>query len=268
MFINNKITNICWLMLKQINSIKLFFLKLSIYTLLFFHYPISASDWQRLAPGIEYKDLNHHSFAIWSHLHVFRINLKKNELSLITAADLSLKNASVDTYAEYSKALLSVNGGFFDSDYRPLGLRINKKQLKNPCKFITWWSIFYTQSHKPHLVTVNKFHKNDNIDFAIQSGPRLIINNHIPRLRPGRAERTALGITRDGKVIILMTEHLPLSTTELAQYMLTPPLNCQDALNLDGGSSSQLYAAINFFKLEVHGFSNISDAIIVTARKE
>jgi exopolysaccharide biosynthesis protein len=54
-----------------------------------------------------------------------------------------------------------------------------------------------------------------------------------------------------------------MTTKTLAKMMRSPPLSCTDAINLDGGSSSQLFAHINSFHLNVHGFSNVSDAIIV-----
>ncbi|MDI9819161.1 MULTISPECIES: phosphodiester glycosidase family protein [unclassified Legionella] len=235
--------------------------------LLFFtNYAVATSDWRKLAPGIDYQDLDGNFLTPWSHLHVFRINLKENQLSLVTAADLSRKYASVDEYAQHTQALLAINGGFFDDNYKPLGLRIYNKRQKTPLKKISWWGIFYIKNQRAYLTNINQFNTSSQIDFAIQSGPRLLINDRIPPLKPGRAERSALGITRDGRVIILVTDNLPLSTTELAQIMKAAPLNCQNALNLDGGSSSQLRAKINSFQLEVHGFSNVSDAVIVKAR--
>ncbi|WED43776.1 phosphodiester glycosidase family protein [Legionella cardiaca] len=235
--------------------------------ILFFsiHYA-SAGEWRKLAPGIEYQDLDGSFLTPWSHIHAFRINLKENRLSLVTAADLSREHASVNEYAQHSNALLTINGGFFDNNYKPLGLRIYNKRQKTPLKNISWWGIFYVRNQKPYLTNASQFRHNSQIDFAIQSGPRLLINSRIPPLKAGRAERSALGITNDGRVIILVTDNLPLSTTELAQLMKAPPLNCRNALNLDGGSSSQLRAQLDSFQLEVHGFSNVSDAIIVKAR--
>lgn len=229
--------------------------------------PLVASDWRKLAPGIEYQDLDGNFLTPWSHIHAFRINLKENRLSLVTAADLSREHASVDEYAQHTNALLAINGGFFDNNYKPLGLRIYNKRQKTPLKRISWWGVFYIRNQKPYIASVNQFHHSSQIDFAIQSGPRLLVNSRIPPLKPGRAERSAIGITHDGRVIILVTDNLPLSTTELAQLMKAPPLNCQNALNLDGGSSSQLRAQLDSFQLEVHGFSNVSDAVIVKARK-
>lgn len=235
--------------------------------LIFLTNPTKAnSSWRQLAPGIEYQDLDASFLTPWSHIHAFRINLKNNELALVSASDLSRQYAAIDEFAQFSKALLAINGGFFDSNYKPLGLRIHKKNLRSPIKRISWWGIFYIKNEKAYLSNISQFNPSSQIDFAIQSGPRLLINNRIPPLKPRRAERSALGITHDGQIIILVTDNMPLSTTELAQVMKAAPLNCENALNLDGGSSSQLRAQIGSFQLDVHGFSNVSDAVIVQAK--
>ncbi|MBA3537591.1 MAG: phosphodiester glycosidase family protein [Tatlockia sp.] len=239
----------------------------SVLLLVFSNYSYAHSEWRTLASGIEYQDLEGSFLTPWSHVHVFRINLKENELSLVTAKDMSREYASIEEYAAFSKGLLAINGGFFDNNYKPLGLRIYNKRQQNPAKNISWWGIFYVKNQKPHLTNFSQYSFDSQIDFAIQSGPRLLINNRIPPLKAGRAERSALGITHDGRVIVLVTDNMPLSTTELAQLMKAQPLNCENALNLDGGSSSQLRAHLDLFQLDVHGFSNVSDAVIVKAKK-
>ncbi|TAL61409.1 MAG: phosphodiester glycosidase family protein [Legionella sp.] len=227
----------------------------------------SANDWQELSPGIEYQDLLGGILNPWSHVHVFRVDLQKNKLELINARSLSLKNASADQFAEHGKALISINGGFFDHDFRPLGLRVNNKKLENPLKPISWWGVFYVKGNTPFITSQRQFDYDNNIDFAVQSGPRLLIKGKIPSLKVGTADRSALGITADGKVIIIVTNNSAMSTKELAHLMKAPPLSCVDAINLDGGSSSQLFAHVNSFQLNVHGFSNVSDAIIVKSKE-
>lgn len=224
-----------------------------------------AHPWREIAPGIEYSDLSATPLIPWSHIHAFRIDLKKNKLNLVQANDWSLHNASVDALAHHSKALIAINGGFFDQNYRPLGLRISNQHQHNPLKNISWWGILYVKKNAPHIVSVRRYMDDNQVDFAIQSGPRLVVNGKIPSLKPGYAERTALGITPDGRLIILVTNNSPMTTTALAQRMKSSPLNCHDALNLDGGSSSQLTAHMGLFQINVHGFSNISDAIVVKA---
>lgn len=246
------------------------FLKFLMFTILLAalaNFAVATNGWRVLAPGIEYQKLSGNFLTPWSHLHAFRINLKDNQLTLVAAKDLAQAHASIDEYAQHTKALLAINGGFFDDNYKPLGLRINEQQLKNPIKNISWWGIFYIKNQRAHISNIKQFTVDNQIDFAIQSGPRLLINNQIPPLKPGRAERSALGITQDGHIIMVITDNLPLSTTELAKLMQAPPLNCEHALNLDGGGSSQLSAHLESFQLKIHGFSNVSDAVIVMPRK-
>ncbi len=249
---------------------KIFNWKLAATVLLIFLQSSSVladEGWQRLKEGFEYKDLGSSLLKPWVHIHVFRIDPRQNQFSIITADKLSQKNASINEYAHYTNALLAINGGFFDPDFNPLGLRISNKIQTSPLKQISWWGIFYIKNNQAQLSNIYQFYRNKNIDFAIQSGPRLIINGKIPSLKPGTAERTALGITKDNKIIILVTDNASTTTTELAALMKAPPLSCKDALNLDGGNSSQLYVNIGNFKLSVHGFSNISDAVVVKSLK-
>lgn len=227
--------------------------------------PVLAT-WRNLEPGIEYLHLPYQFLSPWSHIHALRINLNYNFFSIVTASELLQLSAAVTEYTEKTAALIAVNGGFFDHNYKPLGLRITARHKKIPLKSISWWGVFYIEHNRPHVISMKAFQNNNQIDFAIQSGPRLLIKQQIPELKSGIAERSALGITKDNKIIIVVTENAPLSTTKLAEIMRASPLNCQDAINLDGGGSSQLNVQINHFNLHVPGFNNVSDAIIIKAR--
>lgn len=222
-----------------------------------------AQRWQTIAPGIEYQDLEGGILTPWSHIHAFKIDLNYNQLAIVPAKKLEAKNASVDQFAQYSNALISINGGFFDQDFNPLGLRISEGALLNSIKPISWWGVFYIKNNKPYIVSLKRFSFNKSIDFAIQSGPRLLVEGKAPSLKQGIADRSALGITADNKVIILVSTNAAMTTDELAHLLKSPPLYCINAINLDGGSSSQLYARIKSFQLNVRGFSNVSDAIVV-----
>ena len=223
-------------------------------------------SWRTLAAGIEYQDLEGGILTPWSHIYAFRIDLNNNKLGIVTAKNLGIKNASADQFAQYSNALISVNGGFFDEDFKPLGLRISNKRPKNPLKPISWWGVFYVKNNKPYIANTKYFYQDNQIDFAIQSGPRVLINGKKQHLKQIVADRSALGITAEGKVIIIVSTNAAMTTDELAHLLKEPPLYCTDAINLDGGSSSQLYAHIKDFQLNLHGFSNVSDAIVVTAK--
>lgn len=247
-----------------------FFLKMLLVFLFSANPILSFADetWQSLGKGIAYLDLNASLLKPWSHIHVFRIDPEQYQFQLLSAKSKAKRNTSVHEAAYKENALLAINGGFFDNDYRPLGLRISQYRQINPLKRISWWGIFYIQNNRPSIKSVKYFKPSRQINFAIQSGPRLIIDNQIPSLKPGIAERSALGITKDNQIIVLATENHALSTSELAEIMKEAPLSCTDALNLDGGKSTQLYANIENLKLSVRGYSYVSDVVLVKAQRK
>lgn len=242
-------------------------MRLKCLCLLFFlSRSIAASVWQPLAPGLDYQDFTSSAFTSWFHIHVFRINLQYYKFKLLMASDLNTHLASAEEFRAGSDAILAVNGGFFDNAYRPLGLRAQNGHIEIPLKPISWWGVFYIRNQKAYIRPPKNFRMQNNIEMAVQSGPRLLVRGKIPSLKPGRARRTALGIGRDGSVYIVVTGNAAITTTELAEFMMAAPLDCTDALNLDGGSSSQLHALLDDFQLNVRGYTGVSDALVLKAR--
>ena len=119
-----------------------------------------------MAPGIEYTQINAITFSRWSHVHVFRINPQQNRLDLIMATDLGKNQASIKDFAENSHALIAVNGGFFDQQGKPLGLRIVNSRQRHPLKPISWWGVFYIKNqHHFGLILIHLYIVINQLDF-------------------------------------------------------------------------------------------------------
>lgn len=232
----------------------------------------SQVEWEPIAPGIDYSRLKPFSGPFNGYLHVFKINLNDYQLELISASELEKELATIQELTTKAKGLLGINGGFFGKNNLPLGLRISKGNLKNRTKQISWWAIFYITHHQAYIDSLKNFKNSSNIEFAIQAGPRLVTHGlPLPHLKDGFDERTALGILPNGEIILVSSDNLLMNTEQLANLMAKPQseggLGCVDALNLDGGSSSQLYAHINHFQLHIPGFTSVADAVIVKKRE-
>ena len=160
---------------------------------------------------------------------------------------------------------------FFTPNSQPLGLRIQHGQQRSPIKSISWWGVFYIRNHRPYIVAQRRFKHDEQVTFALQAGPRLLANGNVLRLKPGAAQRSMVCITTTGKVILAVTQHTLISTTDLAklsrQSNQQGGLGCQDALNLDGGSSTQLYANVGDFVLDLSGFDRVADAIFIKTKQ-
>lgn len=242
-------------------------LKTIIVLLLLLAYPVNLfsaeSKWEKIIKGLDYKKIE----IADGRIHAFRIDPQLYRFEVIVAKGLGNRSATVKDMVRKKKAFLAINGGFFTPEYDSLGLIINNGKEINPIKNTSWWSVFYLADGKPQIVHSSEFKKEPSVSTAIQSGPRLLINGSIPRLKPSLAERSAVCIDANGEVVLIATENLFLSTAEFSQYLgkgdSQGGVGCVDALNLDGGSSTQMYAHVNSFELGVSGLNEVANALAV-----
>lgn len=233
----------------------------------------AATRWQTIAPGIDYTQITESAQFPDGKLHAFRIDPRQYAFTLgLTQATNSTTTPvpSIVDLMQQQHALIAVNGGFFSPDGKPLGLRISAGKILNPLRNISWWGVFYLHNTQAHIVAKKDFLATTPIDFAIQSGPRLIVDGQVPHLSDGIDDRSALGITRDGKIILLASAGILLSTTQLADIMRRPAeedgLDCTQAINLDGGHSTQLYAQVGTFNLTIPSFTQVADVVFVVPK--
>lgn len=224
----------------------------------------AATTWQTLAPGIDYTTISSNNPV--GDVHAFRVNLAMNKITLARAQDKSRLNNNVANLAKQVQGVIAINGGFFDPIYRPLGLRVRDGQLLNPLRPVSWWGIFYIINNHAYISSRKEFNLNSRMTFAVQSGPRLIINGKIPTLKAGLDSRSAIGVDPQGRVIITITSRGIYSLNDLALIMKNQ-LGCNNALNLDGGSSSQLFSNIGTFDLLIPSLNNVADAVVVVPNK-
>ena len=233
----------------------------------------SPTEWQTLEPGLEYTRIGNFPDHPNGYLQAFRIDLKNYDLKLAFTQKDNLMFYTFAELMEVSKAIIAVNGGFFTPDLKPLGLRITQGKKMNPLRDISWWGVFFLQGNQAHIFSKEEFKhypEHSKINFAIQAGPRLITHGVIPSLKPSIDARTALGVTQDGRVILLATENVLLSMTDLADIMHKSAeaggLECIDAINLDGGGSTQLYTRLKNLLLEIPGYSQVVDVVLVVPK--
>ncbi len=225
----------------------------------------ASTPWSTLEAGMEYRKLvvTPASGDSAGTIHFFRIDPKRLQLRLISAKQFNRESATVKFLAQEGHARLAINGGFFGADFKPLGLRISNGMQLNPMRNVSWWGIFAIVLGKPQVFSMRDYSPVASPEFAIQVGPRLLVNSSIPTtLKEGLDQRSGIGVTAESLIIIAVTDRAWLSTTEFAQWMRSSEGGgCTNALNLDGGHSSQLYYAGRLSELSVENTSTIVDAI-------
>jgi exopolysaccharide biosynthesis protein len=211
-----------------------------------------AADWKSIAPGLDYQEFAEGNIDV----HVARIDLTSDNLMVVTTRE-SEKGLKVSDYAKKNKALVAINGDYFDDKFNPVGLTIG------PCG--QWANTKDTS--REGIVAVGSLRADirkqsevmdppeDWIQTAISGWP-ILVKECTPLTAtelPGSDvftrsphPRTAVGMTKDRKTLYLVVADgrrtgVPgMKLADLGTFM-HDRLDACWAINLDGGGSSAMW---------------------------
>lgn len=174
------------------------------------------SAWETPVAGLSYRRVAYSApSGTVALVHVFRFSPARFELRVLRPE--GARGASVRDMATSAGALLAVNGSFFLEDFSPLGLVVSRGEELAPLRRVDW-GIFYVAKAGPGLVHRRDWRAPVGLEFAIEAGPRLVVDGAPLTFKPQRARRTALGVTADGEVVIAVAAGA-LLTAELAALL-------------------------------------------------
>jgi exopolysaccharide biosynthesis protein len=155
---------------------------------------------------------------------------------------------SLGEMMRHEKCLAGVNGGYFNENFAPLGLRIANGQMIAPlqrARLIT--GVLVASPRGVQIVRSREFSRRLGVSAAIQCGPFLVDRGQpISGLNDSRlARRTFTATTSSSRALVGVCSEVSLAELAkiLATTSLAEDLKIQRALNLDGGSSSAFWFA-------------------------
>lgn len=169
--------------------------------------------------------------------HLLTVDRERAELRVLDARDYGGKALTVQEFAETTGATAVVNASFFDVDGSPLGLLIVDGQRRNRLRSVDW-GVFSIDATGADIVHTREWEDGPTVTQALQSGPRLVVDGKALTLKKQSARRTAVCVTGEGAIKLAV---LPSTTAAANLAALLEGLGCTDALNLDGGPSTQLH---------------------------
>ncbi len=194
------------------------------------------------------------------HRHITVTESQTGERAVVDLAIFSSKSCTLrvienkngeTNLAEAVKSggcVAGVNGGYFDAEFQPIGLRIIKGKtisLLKRAKLLT--GVLEVTPHQSKIVRSSEFSMKQKLLSAIQCGPFLVdADRRVRGLNDSRpARRTFALITRGNRAALGVCSEITLA--QLAEILATLPLiddlKTARALNLDGGSSTGFWFA-------------------------
>ncbi|MCB0322592.1 MAG: phosphodiester glycosidase family protein [Bdellovibrionales bacterium] len=192
----------------------------------------------------------------------------------LSARDYGQHRTDVRTLTKKVGGVSGINAHFFDDKGDPLGLLVaggeRKQGMHNGGRLLT--GVFYIYKNKPFIVHRSSFER-QQAETAVQSGPRLLADGKPLKLSnvDASSRRSGIAITKSGEVILFATMlRFPgASFAQIQEMLMDPALEVTDALNFDGGGSSQLFVEKNL-RLADETFISGGDAVpvgLIVSRK-
>jgi uncharacterized protein YigE (DUF2233 family) len=141
--------------------------------------------------------------------------------------------------------LAGVNGGYFDPEYRPIGLLIVDGEMLAPLQKARLLSgVLSSTGKKIQISRVSEFSLHQKPEAAVECGPMLVDAGKSVRGLESRksARRTFAVVSSGDKVALGFCSDVTLADlSSILAVVTVPDLKIQRALNLDGGSSSAFW---------------------------
>lgn len=225
-----------------------------------------------LEAGLEYKRVTVPGYAVTAFVWI----ADPNRFTVDIRMQQGKKGCHIEEFLRESADILALNGGFFeigrDYSHTPSGLIFAGNTLHGPVTSHGGSGIFCITQATPSIIWTKDSINPAEYTLALQSGPVIVE----PGGRQGvygnsyrRCSRSAIGIA-EGKVVFAVIEGnngSGLSLYEFAEFLRSDPIGCDAALNLDGGSSTQVHCLHTAAPVSVSGLWKINSAILL-ARKE
>lgn len=232
---------------------------------------VDQGAWRTVQKGVEWRKLalvrSEPSYQL--EVKLLRFEPQWILARVLTSGELQMKSATAKSFVERSGAIAAINANYFDERGRPLAYLKTENTVINRAvsNHALYTGVFAIVDGHPAVL-----HRDDftpaQASAALQSGP-LLLNRGAPveTMRGlGRyARRTVIGIDKEGRMIIAVTDAVlgGLSFVELQELFGNPKwqLDTPDLLNLDGGGSSQLHFKSGKLEESVPGTSEVPVAI-------
>ncbi len=249
----------------------------AILIILFLSLNALAGDWQEGSrkgfgespDGVSVFELTFHRGDSSSKLTGVIFDASNHQLVVAdNSLDQGLRLAEV---AATAGAIAGINASYFHADGRPLGLVVQDGRViheQERAKLLS--GIFHVTSGRMGLVRAGAFRMSKDVLQAIQAGPWLVEEGEaISGLDAVKRARRSI-IATDGKGSWALVATSALTLADSADLLSAAPLfggaKVKSALNLDGGSSTALWAG--FAGLSIPEFGVVRNFLLLKPKDQ
>ncbi len=234
----------------------------------------ASESWRSVMPGFERKAVEVPSYKL--QLSAWRFDPAK--FSLDIALQRNDHGSTAGELRAHHGALLAINGGFFNFDAKrrliPVGVLHSGGRRLSALDPKAGSAVLYEKDGQIGITWSKQWEAvGDGVKSAVQAGPMVVdpgATNGIYTNDFIRHDRTSVCLAKNGSVVVLIVKG-GLSLFELGEILVASRkkggMECERAINLDGGPSTQAsFAPPSAESVEIAGISPIQNAVLIRPR--
>ena len=189
------------------------------------------------------------------------IDLRKSSFTFHRTDDNGKRLETFSNLKKYfdeksQKLIFATNGGIYEPSLKPLGLYVEKGEEITPLNlkkgsdnfYMEPNGVFYIKEGKAFIEETDNFEEgSQDLDYATQSGPMLLINGMFhPRFvanSENKNIRSGVGIIDENRIVIAISNQ-PVNFYDFAN-LFKKRFQCKNALYLDGAISKMYLPELN-----------------------
>lgn len=213
-----------------------------------------------VAPGIEAGAFSEPADPAFGG-HAFVVDLAQVDLTVAQGNERKRVSELAARWPQH----LAINASFFDPKGRAMGRVVDAGRVLTKDRQARWGALVV--DHGQARVVAGDALPPDAAggELVVQGVPRLVVDGAVQKLKPAAAERTA--VCAEGSTLVLVVTTAPADAADFARFLARPRahggLGCTNALNLDGGPSTQVNARLGGYKLGIDGGWAVPNALVV-----
>jgi hypothetical protein len=186
-----------------------------------------SSTWVTLGEGVERQESNSDGVVVIAH----RVSLATFEPQVV-----SFTTATRVPDAAPPHDHIAINASFFDDHQRAMGIVVSNGVVQG--KALSKWASLRVDDRGPRVLAPGVSDVSATTTMMVQGIPRMVVEGGVVAgLVAQTAVRSAVCVTPTTMTIVITTA--AIEATRFATH-LRDVVRCRDALNLDGGPSTQL----------------------------
>ena len=252
--------------------------KLSAGFLVFLVFSTAKAQWTQISSEAEpslVRGLEHRYLVVEDSNSGDRASL---ELAIFSTKSCRLKivdriaepRSDLDEVMARGNFLAAVNGGYFDPEYRPIGLLIVDGKVIAPlqkARLLT--GVLSSSGKKVQISRVSEFSPSQKPDAAVECGPMLVdLGKSVRGLESTKgARRTFAAVGGDKAALGFCSDVTLADLSNILAIVSIPDFKIQRVLNLDGGSSSAFwFKRANGSAFSISELKPVRDFVTIVAK--